>query len=100
MDAKTRVVFWLLNATKGGPTRIRLLTKLQVKPMNIRQLAISASVDYKTAQTHVELLVKNGILDAMGNGYGSMYFISSEYEQNEMLNELINGGNVNAKKKR
>lgn len=91
MAATTKVVFWLLSATKGGPTRIRLLERISKKPMNIRQLAINTCVDYKTAQAHVELLVKNGILDSMGNGYGSMYFISSEYEQNEMLNESLNG---------
>lgn len=99
MDAKTKVVFWLLNATKGGPTRIRLLERLNLKPMNIRQLAIACSVDYKTAQTHVELLVKNGILDSMGEKYGSIYFISSEYEENELLEELV-GGEKNAKEKK
>ena len=99
MDAKTKVVFWLLNATKGGPTRIRLLEKLVQKPRNIRQLAIACSVDYKTAQAHVELLLKNGILDSMGKKYGSIYFISSEYEGNGLLGELL-GGEKNAEEKK
>lgn len=99
MDAKTKVVFWLLSATKGGPTRIKLLSKIFEKPQNIRQLAISCSVDYKTAQAHVEMMVKNGLLDCMGNSkYGSVYFISSEYEGNELLKKLV-GGEANAKKK-
>jgi len=99
MDANTKVVFWLLSATKGGPTRIRLLMRLLEKPCNIRQLALSCSVDYKTAQGHVEMLVKNGILDSMGKTYGSVYFISSEYEKNETLLKLI-GGERNAEEKK
>ncbi|MFH0927254.1 MAG: ArsR family transcriptional regulator [Candidatus Micrarchaeota archaeon] len=98
MDAKTKVVFWLLNATKGGPTRIRLLRELLRQPQNIRRLSIACSVDYKTAQAHVEMMVKNGLLDSMGDKYGSVYFISSEYEDNELLGKLI-GGENDAKKK-
>jgi DNA-binding transcriptional ArsR family regulator len=76
MDPTKRLLFWLLEGTKGGPTRIQLLSLLAKKPMNMRQLAIAASLDYKTVEHHVRLLEKNLIIETMGSGYGKMYFIS------------------------
>jgi hypothetical protein len=31
MDLKTRLLYWLLAATKGGPTRVRILSVLENK---------------------------------------------------------------------
>jgi DNA-binding transcriptional ArsR family regulator len=91
MDAKTRLLYWLLSATKGGPTRIKILMRLQKAPMNMRQLALDVSMDYKTVQGHVQLLLENNILDQQGKGYGRIYFISPEYERNEYLIEVLGG---------
>jgi DNA-binding transcriptional ArsR family regulator len=76
MDPTKRLLFWLLEGTKGGPTRIQLLSLLAKKPMNMRQLALAANLDYKTVEHHVRLLEKNLIIEPMGPGYGKMYFIS------------------------
>ncbi|MFH1448705.1 MAG: winged helix-turn-helix domain-containing protein [Candidatus Micrarchaeota archaeon] len=99
MDAKTRLLFWLLNATKGGPTRVKVLRNLNKTPMNIRQLALSIDMDYKTVQAHIGLLMKNEILDMQGNGYGAIYFVSTEWEDNDYLKKMI-GGNKNGKKRK
>ncbi len=76
MDPTRRLLFWLLEGTKGGPTRIQLLSLLAKKPMNMRQLALAANLDYKTVEHHVRLLEKNLIVEPMGSGYGKMYFVS------------------------
>lgn len=91
MDAKTRLLYWLLYASRGGPTRLRLLKVLLRKPMNMRQLALSLGLDYKTVQGHVELLVENGILDTPKKKYGSLYFINPEWDDNEYLKRLLSG---------
>jgi len=97
MDAKTRLLYWLLNASRGGPTRLRILRILFRKPLNMRQLALSVELDYKTVQGHVELLIENGILDTPKKKYGSLYFINPEWDDNEYLKELLRG-NGNGKK--
>lgn len=97
MDAKTRLLYWLLSATKGGPTRIKILHTLSRKPLNMRQLALDVGMDYKTVQGHIEMLLENNILDQQGKGYGRIYFISPEYEENEFLAETL-GGNDDGKR--
>jgi DNA-binding transcriptional ArsR family regulator len=76
MEQTKRLLFWLLEGTKGGPTRIQLLSLLAKKPMNMRQLALAANLDYKTVEHHMRLLEKNLVVEPMGEGYGKMYFIS------------------------
>ena len=98
MDAKTRLLYWLLNASRGGPTRVRLLRALQAKPMNMRQLSLKVKLDYKTVQGHVELLVENCILHTPEKKYGSVYFISPEWDDNDYLKNLLGGDDDGEKK--
>lgn len=103
MDSKTRLLYWLLNASRGGPTRIRVLKILEEKPMNLRKLAMELALDYKTVQSHVELLMENGIVYTPKQGYGQVLFISPDWEGNEFLKENIKGeadGNGKEKNKR
>ncbi|NYZ77246.1 winged helix-turn-helix transcriptional regulator [Candidatus Micrarchaeota archaeon] len=89
MDSKTRLLYWLLAATKGGPTRARILKTLKTKPMNLRQLSIEVKLDYKTVQGHIEMLMENGLLYTPKAGYGSVYFISPEWEG--CIDEFLKG---------
>jgi len=91
MDSKTRLLYWLLNASRGGPTRVRLLKTIEKKPMNLHQLSKSLDMDYKTVQGHVELLIENEILETPKKKYGSVYFISPEWEDNDYLKKLLRG---------
>lgn len=99
MDSKTRLLYWLLNASKGGPTRVRILRVLGSTPMNTRKLAQELGMDYKTVQAHVELLVENGIIYTPKKGYGSVYFMSPELDDNEFIKEILGDGNGNKKRK-
>lgn len=78
MEPIRRFLFWLLDGTRGGPMRIRLLGLLAAKPMNLRQLALAAGVDYSTVEHHIRLLEKHAIVECVGEGYGKLYMVSEE----------------------
>lgn len=78
MDSIRRLLFWLLEGTKGGNTRIKILNSLMKKPANIRQLSIACKLDYKTTEHHINLMMKNSMLESEGNKYGRVYFISEK----------------------
>ncbi|MFA4983034.1 MAG: ArsR family transcriptional regulator [Candidatus Micrarchaeia archaeon] len=99
MDPLERLLFWLLDGTRGGPTRIALLSILSKRPMNLRQLSIAAGIDYKTAEHHVQLLIKNSVLGCIGSGYGKAYFVTDEAKGQRRFIELAKGGNNGGKKK-
>ena len=48
---------------------------------------------------HIELLVENTVLETPKKKYGSIYFIGSEWDDNQYLIELMRG-NGNGKKKK
>lgn len=89
----------MLNASRGGPTRIRILRTISSNPQNTRALAMELKLDYKTVQSHMEMLLGHGIIYTPKRGYGSVYFIGPEWEGNEFLNDLLRG-NDDGKKKR
>ncbi|MDE1798407.1 MAG: winged helix-turn-helix transcriptional regulator [Candidatus Micrarchaeota archaeon] len=76
MEPVKRFLFWLLDGTRGAPTRMRLLALLSQKPLNLHQLAIASALDYSTVEHHIRLMEKHGIVDCMGEGYGRLYFVS------------------------
>ncbi len=100
MDSRTRLLYWLLNASKGGPTRVKMLKVLGSTPMNTRKLAQELGMDYKTVQAHVELLVENGVIYTPKPGYGSVYFISPELDDNEFIKEILKGEKNGSKKRK
>jgi len=99
MDSMTRLLYWLLEGTKGGPTRIRILSLLLKKPMNLRQLSLAAELDYKTVEHHVQLLTQNSVIECQGNGYGRVYFVSEEMLTQKEIMGLLRGGRNGGKKK-
>jgi len=99
MGPTNRLLFWLLEGTKGGPTRIQILSLLAKKPMNMRQLALAANLDYKTVEHHVRLLEKNLIIDCIGSGYGKAYFVSDMVlGEKEIMDKIRGEGNEGKEK--
>jgi DNA-binding transcriptional ArsR family regulator len=92
MNSLKRILYWLLQGTKGGPTRISLLKIIAKKPMNLRQLALASKLDYKTVEHHVRLLTENSILEVSGNGYGKIYFISDAIASEKDYKSILEGG--------
>jgi DNA-binding transcriptional ArsR family regulator len=59
-----------------------LVVAIKEKPMNANQLATQLGMDYKTVRHHLNVLHKNHLLIGVGEGYGTMYFLSPDLEQN------------------
>lgn len=77
-----RVLWWLIAGTRGGLNRARIIMALKDMPANANQLAENLDLDYKTIRHHLDLLVENQILVPQGEGYGMVYFLTSEMEAN------------------
>jgi len=77
-SAYRRVLWQLLAASRGGPTRLQLLTLLREHPRNTNQLAVEAGLDYKTVEHHLRILRENGIVAPATEGYGATYVFTPE----------------------
>lgn len=57
--------------------------------MNANQLASELDLDYKTVSHHLDLLVENDLIESVGDGYGDVYFLTDQMEQNlDVLEEI------------
>jgi DNA-binding transcriptional ArsR family regulator len=78
----SRLLWWLLAGSRGGINRARIIMTLHEMPSNANQLAEGLQLDYKTIRHHLDLLMKNGVIVAQGEGYGTVYFVSDDIEAN------------------
>jgi predicted transcriptional regulator len=92
MDPMKRLLYWLIDGTRGGKTRAKLILLLLKKPRNTRQLALASGFDYTTVQYHIELLEKNSLLERSGGKYGGVYFVSEIISSNKEYLSAIRGG--------
>jgi len=76
-----KVLWWLLGGSRGGRNRFRIIRALDREPMNANQLAETLDLDYKTVRHHLDLLSEHGVVTTMGDGYGTMYFLSDQMDQ-------------------
>ena len=77
-----RLLWWLIAGTRGGANRARIIIVLHDRPSNANQLAETLNLDYKTIRHHLDVLLKNGAIVSQGEGYGMVYFLSVEIEEN------------------
>jgi DNA-binding transcriptional ArsR family regulator len=77
-----RLLWWLIAGTRGGVNRARIINLLHQRPYNANQLANLLDLDYKTVRHHIDFLIKHGVLVQQGEGYGSVFFLSSEIDTN------------------
>lgn len=90
-----RVLWWLIGGSRGGKNRLRIVRTLNETPMNANQLSKELSLDYKTTQHHLELLVENNVLMTMGDNYGKTYFLTDQMEANlDVLAEVAEKANL------
>ena len=77
-----KLLWELLAGTKGGTNRARIIDTLKNRPYNTNQLAERLSLNYKTIKYHISILEKNGIVISESKGYGALYFLSEDMEDN------------------
>lgn len=80
----------MIEGSRGGATRARILLLLKEAPLNMNQLAQRLGLNYRTVMHHINVLERNGLIDRIGEGYGSPYMLSREAEENwEVICESI-----------
>ena len=85
------VLQWLIEGSRGGVNRARIIGALREEPRNANQLGIFLDMDYRLVRHHLEVLEENGLITSMGEQYGKMYFLSNELEENfEVFEEIWN----------
>lgn len=90
MQDRHESLFWHLFAgTRGGLNRIRILQELTKRPYNLNQLTKLLSLDYKTTQHHLEVLMEGGLVKPGEKKYGGLYFLSGFAEGNMALLKSI-----------
>jgi DNA-binding MarR family transcriptional regulator len=89
-DPSAKRLFWYLFAgSRGGDTRIRIITLLKQRPHNTNQLAGALGLDYKAIQHHINVLEKNNLITRQGEKYAVLFFISPYLEVNNDAFEEI-----------
>lgn len=90
-DRHTRQMFlYLFTSTRGGFTRLRIVTELLAQPCNTHQLAKKLDLDYKAVQHHMKVLEKNNMISKIGEKYGAIFHLSNFLEINiHTLDEAI-----------
>ena len=84
-----RTLMLSLAGTRGGFARLNILLMLERKPSNINEIAKNLSIDYKTAQHHIRVLEKSGLIVSSGKKYGNNYELSALLKINKnMLKEI------------
>ena len=89
-DAK-RLLWFVFAGSRGGITRLKIISKLKENPLNTNQLAKELELDYKAIQHHIRVLEKNNMITKVGEKYGVTYFISTFLEVNMETFEEIEG---------
>ena len=88
---QTKSLFWYLFAgTRGGNTRVRIITQLRNKPSNKNQLAQDLDFDYKGIERHMKTLEENNMVTKLGGKYGATYSVSPLFEESqEVFDEIV-----------
>ena len=76
-----RILWYVFVATRGGPTRIKIVDMLRERPYNINQMKTALTMDYKTIQHHIKILEDNRIIMPEEKKYGTIYFPTGEFER-------------------
>ena len=85
-----RLLLYLIAGTRGGVNRAKILKILKDAPKNVNQLAQELRLDYKTVEHHIDVLIKNRLLESSNReAYGTLYFLTPIMEGSYSVFEEI-----------
>lgn len=76
------VLWYVLTGARGGPNRIRILRALDERPRNANRLAEDLDLDYTTIRHHLDVLLEHNLVKNSGGGYGTVYLLDEQVENN------------------
>ena len=68
--------------TRGGAVRLEILRMIGEKPKTISQLSEKLSLNYKTIEYHMRVLIKSGLVIEAGKKYKNLYCLSNVMSMN------------------
>jgi DNA-binding transcriptional ArsR family regulator len=78
---------------RGGRNRVRILAALATRPRNAHRLAGALTLDYKTTNHHLGVLLDEGFIQASGHDYGGIYLPTEQarhhWERIEEIKEQL-----------
>ncbi|MFC7070466.1 winged helix-turn-helix domain-containing protein [Halobaculum lipolyticum] len=84
-----KALWYLLTGTRGGANRVRIVRLLDEQPRNANRLAAELDVDYNTVRHHLDMLVDHDVVEAGGDDYGKLYFLTDRFERHRDAFERI-----------
>ncbi len=79
-EGMRRLLWYLLAGTKGGITRIHIISLLKERPYNINQLSTKLKMNYKSIEHHIKVMEENNIIMSSEKKYGAVYFLSQRID--------------------
>jgi PAS domain S-box-containing protein len=79
-NKQQKLLCHLIEGSRGGMTRAKILKSLIGKSYNANQLADALDLNYKTIRHHLDVLSKHGMITGASDGYTTLYFISKKIE--------------------
>ena len=67
---------------QGRYTRLKIILALAENPLNTLQLSKELGYDFKSIQRNIKILEKNNLIERVGEGYGSIFFLSELLKSN------------------
>lgn len=85
-----QLIWYVFAGTRGGITRVRIVSMLDKEPQNAHKLAKKLKLDYKTIRHHIDVLLKNKMIVSVGkDSYGAIYFLSDELKKEKREFDII-----------
>lgn len=84
------LLWTIFGRSRGGVTRLKLVSIICNKPLNTNQLANKLGIDRRAVLHHVDVLERNNLIRREGRRFGAKIFVSSLMEVHmELLAEIL-----------